>query len=163
MPYIYADPLECTGCRICELICSFTFEKVLNPKKARVRVRRLEPAIDIPIVCRNCEKPPCVDACPTGAMYKSPKTDIVLVDEKKCIGCAACVDACPFGAVFLHPDKGVAVKCTVCGACVEYCPVGCLKKVQPSRTAVEKQYTYAGKVRRSVVANLKVPEELKSE
>jgi len=140
-----------------------TFEKVINPKKARLRVVRQEPAIDMPMVCRNCEKPPCVDVCSTGALSKSPKTGIVYVKEEKCIGCSACVEVCPFGAIFIHPDKGVAVKCTVCRRCVGFCPVGCLKVVEPETMATEKQQAYVKRVKPSVVEDLNIPEEDKDE
>lgn len=96
-------------------------------------------------------------------MFKSPKTGIVYVDEKKCIGCSACIDVCPFGAIFIHPDKGVAVKCTLCRKCVEFCPVGCLKVVEPETMATEKQQAYAKRVKASVVENLNIPEEDKGE
>lgn len=123
--YLYADPLECTGCRICELMCSLHNEGVVNPKKARLRVTTMEPAIDMPVACRNCSNPPCRDVCPVGAIKKL-QNGFVAVNEKECIGCKACVDACPFGAMFIHPDKQVAIKCSLCGYCVDHCPVKCL-------------------------------------
>lgn len=123
--YLYADPLECTGCRICELMCSLHNERTINPKKARLRVTSMEPAIDMPVACRNCAKPPCREVCPAGAIKKL-ENGLVIVNEKECIGCKACVNACPFGAIFIHPDKQVAIKCNLCGYCVDHCPVKCL-------------------------------------
>lgn len=130
MPYLYADPLECTGCRICELSCAFLHEHVLNPKKARVRVVRREEGPDIPVACRHCEKPVCIDACPEGAIRKIDKTGLVLIDRKKCNGCALCVEACPYDAIFMHPGRHLAINCTLCGFCVKHCPVKCLEIVK---------------------------------
>ena len=134
MPYLYADPLECTGCRICELLCSFYHERVLNPKKARLRVVRLEPGIDKPIACRHCEKPKCVEVCPVEAIRVVRKTGMSFIDKRKCNGCRLCAEACPYGAIFLHPDEQVAIKCTLCGICVKHCPVQCLKIVKGEKT-----------------------------
>ncbi|WP_309493696.1 4Fe-4S dicluster domain-containing protein [Candidatus Hecatella orcuttiae] len=130
MPYLHADPLECTGCRICELSCAFLHEHVLNPKKARVRVVRREEGQDIPVACRHCEKPACIEACPEGAIRKVEKTGLVVINQKKCTGCTLCVDACPYDAIFMHPSRHVAINCTLCGFCVKQCPVRCLEIVK---------------------------------
>jgi len=66
--YFFADPLECSGCRICELVCSFTFEKVIDPNKARIKVIT-RGHLDKPIACRNCQDAPCLEACKSRALY----------------------------------------------------------------------------------------------
>ncbi len=94
----------------------------------------------VPKLCNQCERPPCVQVCPVGATYKTAD-GVVLVNQKRCIGCRYCIQACPYGARYLVPDsdvtptgeKHVADKCTWCyhritrgllPACVEACPVG---------------------------------------
>lgn len=61
-----------------------------------------------------------------GSAYAVAKLMPAVVDESKCIGCAACVQECPFGAISLN-DQGFAVvdkeKCTGCGKCTKACPV----------------------------------------
>ncbi len=98
--------------------------------------------VSLPMMCQHCEKPPCVDVCPTGASFK--RVDgIVLVDKHLCIGCRYCMMACPYKArSFVHepvsgqnPDvprgKGTVESCTMCvhridngqqPACAEACP-----------------------------------------
>ena len=139
MPYLYGDVMKCTGCRICELYCAFIRERALNPKKARLRVERREPAIDKPMACRQCADPPCAKVCPTDALVRNPKTEIVLVNEKKCIGCGACVDACPFGAIWLHPDRKKAIKCDLCRQCIPRCPTGALWVETSEGSAAKKR------------------------
>lgn len=86
----------------------------------------------VPKLCNHCTLTPCVQLCPVGASYRT-RDGIVLVDEKRCIGCGYCVQACPYGSRFIHPTRHIASKCTLCyhritkglmTACVEACPVG---------------------------------------
>lgn len=116
----------CRGCRICELACSFFNFGVFNPKKSRIRVTKLEePGIDIPVVCRQCEKCRPITDCPAGALKKDEETGAVIVDLEKCTGCGICLEACPFGAVSLNPENGLANVCNMCNGspkCVEWCP-----------------------------------------
>ena len=83
-------------------------------------------------LCNQCEKPSCVQVCPTGATYKAVDGP-VLIDTKYCIGCQYCVQACPYGARSLNHVRGTAEKCNWCyhritkglqPACVEVCPTG---------------------------------------
>ncbi|MBI5093675.1 MAG: 4Fe-4S dicluster domain-containing protein [Candidatus Hydrogenedentes bacterium] len=92
-------------------------------------------AFFVPKMCNHCSHSPCVQLCPVGASYRSPD-GVVLVDEKRCIGCGYCVQACPYGSRFLNPETKVASKCTWCyhritkgmrPACVEMCPRGVRK------------------------------------
>ncbi|HLA78697.1 MAG TPA: 4Fe-4S dicluster domain-containing protein [Vicinamibacteria bacterium] len=84
--------------------------------------------------CNHCDRPPCVDCCPTGASHLHDRGAVVLVDAKLCIGCKACLASCPYGARFIHP-QGYADKCTFCihrveeglePACVAVCPTRCM-------------------------------------
>jgi len=84
-----------------------------------------------PGACMHCDEPSCVQACPTGATYKSASDGSVVIDPKLCIGCGNCIKACPYGARFRDPDKRIADKCNYCPerraaglapACVDTCP-----------------------------------------
>ena len=130
----FEDPKDlekiCSRCRMCELICSFHHYNVGNPKRSRIRVLSLGRGVDFPVTCLNCEDPPCMNICPTGALHRPDPGGIVLVDEDLCDGCVMCVNACPVGAINLDPIGGVALKCDLCGGdpqCVEYCPARVLR------------------------------------
>jgi len=136
--FLHADPTVCVGCRICELICSLHWEKTLNPKKARIRVRRVDPGLDVVIACRNCDQAWCMEACPEDALRRNQQ-GVIVVDRSKCKGCSACIEACPFGAIFLNPDTEKAVKCVACGFCTRFCPVNTLRVLTPEELATLKQ------------------------
>jgi Fe-S-cluster-containing dehydrogenase component len=88
-------------------------------------------AFFFPKLCCHCTYTPCVQLCPVGASYRTLE-GVVLVDEKRCIGCGYCVQACPYGSRFIHPVTHTASKCSLCyhrltrgltTACVQACPV----------------------------------------
>jgi len=98
----------------------------------RYKDLKVEKAFFVPKLCNQCTHPACVQVCPVGATYKT-EDGVVLVDEKRCIGCRYCVQACPYGARYFDEERGVPDKCTWCyhritkgmqPACVEACPVG---------------------------------------
>lgn len=64
---LIGDVDRCTGCSICELICSMTKQGECNPKKSYIKVmRNKETDINIPILsveCDFCGK--CVECCPS--------------------------------------------------------------------------------------------------
>ncbi len=95
-------------------------------------VKKVERVFFVAKLCNQCEKPSCVQVCPTGATYKAVDGP-VLIDTKYCIGCQYCVQACPYGARSLNHVRGTAEKCNWCyhritkglqPACVEVCPTG---------------------------------------
>jgi molybdopterin-containing oxidoreductase family iron-sulfur binding subunit len=139
---------RCTGCGACVVACKMENNVPFSsPDEAAEReltwiqlltFRRGSGAWDqtrvLPLMCQQCDHPPCVPVCPTGATYKSEKTGIVAQVYPRCIGCRYCVNACPYTVkVFnwfepewpaemkrgLNPDvsvrpKGVVEKCAFC-------------------------------------------------
>lgn len=111
---------RCSGCRVCELVCSMRNFMQPNPKRAAVRVSGTFPApgkFSITF-CDQCGV--CAEVCPVGAILESD--GCYLIDAELCTGCLVCVDECPQGALFSHKDDEIPFKCTGCGECVAYCP-----------------------------------------
>ncbi len=123
--FVFGDPEVCSGCMICVNVCSMYYFKVISPTRARVRVMRIEPALDFPLFCRNCEDAPCIEACPEKALSRTSK-GIVIVNNGKCNGTGECVKACPYYAIHINEDTGKAIKCIQCGQCVDRCPADAL-------------------------------------
>jgi anaerobic carbon-monoxide dehydrogenase iron sulfur subunit len=133
---------KCTGCKSCELACSFANEKVLNPSGSRIAaITFLEGKYPLPYnfvsTCRQCADAPCLAICPVKAIGRvDDQTKRVFVDKDACIGCGKCIDACPFGAMRYVKETKKAYKCELCGgkpACAAICPSGALeyKKIRP--------------------------------
>jgi len=81
-------------------------------------------------VCKHCHNAPCLEACPTGSLFKT-EFDTVVVQQDICNGCGYCVPACPFGVIDVSMLDGKAHKCTLCydrlkgglePACAKSCP-----------------------------------------
>lgn len=126
---IICDPEKCTGCRICEYICSVTNHKQINPRLARIKVLRIEPVFDVALSCRKCDNPKCLDACARHAISQDPETRTIIIDREKCDGCGFCMEECSFGIISMGLDKRVSYVCDNCKenndgepACVDYCP-----------------------------------------
>ena len=145
------DTRKCsTGCNDCVTACNTEnglkgYDRpetdVQWIRKLKVTDKQTSHVTSLPMMCQHCEKPPCVDVCPTGASFKR-EDGIVLVDKHICIGCRYCMMACPYKArSFVHEDvedqkvhaprgKGTVESCTLCvhrvdndgtPACVEAC------------------------------------------
>lgn len=115
---------NCTGCRICEIICSLSRFNKISHYYSRINVYSFAPGLDIPIICVQCNQAPCVGSCPVGALRKNEQGLVEIFDEE-CVGCGNCVEACSAGAIKIPPGLGKAIKCDLCGGqpnCVDYCP-----------------------------------------
>lgn len=139
---LVVDPNLCTGCRQCEIVCSYLHEGVYWPAVSRVRLVRFEEVCaNYPVVCAYCDKPPCEEMCPTGAMTHDAQTGFATVVERKCIGCKECLVACPLGIVGLHPETKTSYRCDLCGgdpACVKVCTARAIR-YEPLATAVAQK------------------------
>jgi Fe-S-cluster-containing hydrogenase component 2 len=119
------QPENCTGCKSCMLICSFAHTDAFSYKDARVRVAKNESRGEsTPLVCRNCDDAPCIEACPVEAIWREANSQRVILQEQKCTGCGDCVGVCPYLAIHMDDERGIALKCDLCGGdpqCVTVC------------------------------------------
>ena len=114
------DLNKCSGCDSCTVACKYENNVKLGSYWNRVLAvgpTGEYPNIEMywmPMQCQQCENSPCVKVCPTGASYRDPENNVVMVNKEKCIGCQYCMYACPYGVRQFNEDEGVVEKCTLC-------------------------------------------------
>lgn len=129
---------QCIGCLRCEKACVVANSVPAYGWRTKVLHKEVPEAIGqkrefIPILCNQCNNPPCVRACPVTATFKNRQNGIVMMDVKKCIGCKICMAACPYNARYFNEERGAIDKCDFClesrlskgetkTACAEACP-----------------------------------------
>jgi protein NrfC len=131
---------RCIDCERCVEACNKTNSVPEYGYRTRILQRDYPEAIGrqrefIPVLCNQCNNPPCVRACPTKATTKDETTGIVMMHSYKCIGCKTCVEACPYNARYFNEETRAIDKCNFCydtriskgeklTACAAACPAG---------------------------------------
>ena len=135
---IYKD--RCIDCERCIEACEQTNNvpsygyriTILGRKKMGVEASKIIREF-LPVLCNQCNKPPCVRVCPTKATFKDKKNGIIMMKESLCVGCKACMTACPYNARYYNRETESVDKCDFCfrrrlmsgeinTACVDACP-----------------------------------------
>jgi len=137
---------RCTACQACVVACkhenNVPFSTPASAASGRlltwiqlvaVETRSHGGSTPLPLMCQQCDRPPCTDVCPTSATYLNAE-GIVAQIYPRCIGCRYCTNACPYAVKVFNwhtpdwpnpmdglrnPDvsvrpKGVVEKCTFC-------------------------------------------------
>ena len=142
MQRIKVDLKTCTGCQLCEVICS----SIHHPEG---RALRSFSAIKINFdmtsrkdkshVCYQCKVAHCMDHCDTQALSRDE--GIIKYNSDLCNGCNKCIEACPFDLIWILPEQAQIVKCDLCVGqeiqqCLKICPVNAIS-VQSQKTPVK--------------------------
>ena len=131
----------CVDCERCKDACVKTnhvppygFRTTILERRRTLQKDEYETTF-MPVLCNQCNRPPCVRVCPTTATYKDEKTGIVRMISDRCIGCKTCMTACPYNARYFNEEVRAVDKCDFCfesrlskgekeTACVAACPAG---------------------------------------
>jgi Fe-S-cluster-containing hydrogenase component 2 len=114
---------KCSGCHICELVCSVYHFGVASPEKAAIRIHKddLNTSVNTPKVCLQCvdRKMKCLRGFPDST---DPDTA-----RERLLWDRACLEFCPYDAIFPYEDS--ALHCNLCHGqprCVEFCTPGAI-------------------------------------
>lgn len=122
----YIDTSTCTGCKACQIACKdknnlpegLLWRRVIEVSGGTWKPRKQAWLQNIgtyfvSAACMHCERPICVEVCPTQALNQQ-EDGVVLVDQERCIGCRYCEMACPYKALQYDQDSKVMTKCDFC-------------------------------------------------
>lgn len=133
----------CTGCGLCELICSLVHTGTCSPARSRIRILRMEQkGVIAQTFCQQCEDAACIAACPVSAIRKNESAGVIEIDHGLCIMCDACIAACPFDGIYRDETDEQIIACDLCGAepqCVKYCETKAIEFVDKDPAAAEKK------------------------
>ena len=131
MQALQIHPEKCTGCKQCELACSYVQIGAFQPSRSVIRVHVFdEQASFAPYTCFQCDEAWCMQACPVNAIDVDDNSGAKIVLDDVCVGCKLCVIACPFGTMFFDKQADTAVKCDLCAgdpACAHACPTAAIE------------------------------------
>jgi len=135
---LFIDLDICTKgeCKECVVKCSYFYHPFNNG------ILSVAELATYYLICRRCEEPHCVNACPEDALEQQKDKDNMLIRHNMlCIGCKSCSHACPYGTILPENVPYLVHICDFCfdrrekpgePACIESCPYGALalKKVE---------------------------------
>jgi len=126
---VVLDLDRCIGCKSCMAACFYGHQEMHG-----VEFVDIGPAL-LPVVCRQCADPACVETCPAEAMVRDAE-GVVARAMFHCRSCGSCVRACPFGVLSLEKVGHQIAKCDLCQdrlgrglepRCVAVCPTRALR------------------------------------
>ncbi len=115
---------KCSGCHLCEMVCSLVHLGILNSEKSAIRIERddLETSENTPVVCHQCKKMKCL-ANENGAVDAA-------AEKKKFLWHKGRANLCPFKALSVLDET--AYHCDLCGGdphCTKVCTTGAIRLV----------------------------------
>ncbi|WP_048058380.1 4Fe-4S dicluster domain-containing protein [Pyrococcus yayanosii] len=152
---LHVDYSLCIGCETCQSVCEF-----IHNGKPNIRIYYTVSGLPVPISCKHCDKAPCMDVCPAGAIYRD-SDGAVIINPKKCIGCLMCLAVCPFGAPSYDVRIRAVTKCDMCAdrrklgmepACAEMCPAEAIFFGKPEEVEDEIRRRTAEKIARERIS-----------
>jgi Fe-S-cluster-containing hydrogenase component 2 len=116
---IKVDPPKCSGCHLCEMVCSLFHSGIINIGKSAIRIQKddLDTSLNTPLLCRQCKKMKCLDG----------EEGVNTQERKKFIWSHNRAERCPFDALTILGEN--AYHCDLClgnPQCIKVCTTGAL-------------------------------------
>jgi Fe-S-cluster-containing dehydrogenase component len=117
-------------CEKCEAKCSYFYHPV---NYGIISCAELASYV---LVCRRCEEPHCVNACPVEALeQQKDRKKLLIRHNMRCVTCRSCSHACPYGTIYPELVPQLVQVCDFCldrrdkqnePLCITACPHGAL-------------------------------------
>ncbi len=109
--FIDLDVCASGKCKNCDIQCSYFYHPTNNGIISVVELATYA------LVCRKCEEPHCVNACPVGALeQQKEKNNLLIRHNMRCISCKSCSYACPYGTIY---PEHVPLLVHICDFCLD--------------------------------------------
>ena len=120
---IKVNPKKCSGCHLCEMVCSLFHLRIINTEKSAIRIYKddLDTSLNTPFLCRQCKEMKCLNG------EKVMQTQ----ERKKFIWNKARAERCPFNALSVIGKE--AFHCNLCGGnpqCIKVCTPGAIQVIK---------------------------------
>ena len=131
--FIDLDVCAAGECENCVIKCSYLYHR----QTANNGIMSVVELATYALVCRRCEEPHCVNACPVEALEQNEgKENLLIRHNMRCISCKSCSHACPYGTIYPETVPYLAHNCDFCldrrtekgePLCIKTCPYGALR------------------------------------
>ncbi len=116
---IKVDSPKCSGCHLCEMVCSLSHLGIIHPERSAIRIQKddLHTSLNTPLLCRQCQTMKCLDGEAVDLQQ----------ERKKFIWHTKRAEQCPFHALTVLGEQ--AYHCNLClgnPLCVKVCTTGAL-------------------------------------
>jgi Fe-S-cluster-containing dehydrogenase component len=131
--FIDLDVCSMGECEKCVIECSYLYHQQKPGNNGIISVAELA---TYALVCRRCEEPHCINACPVEALeQQKDKNKLLIRHNMRCISCKSCSHACPYGTIYPENVPLLIHNCDFCldrrgqknePLCIKSCPYGAL-------------------------------------
>ena len=144
--FIDLDICASGQCKECEIRCSYLYHQQNSGNNGILSVVELATYV---LVCRKCEEPHCVNACPVEALEQQDKDKLLIRHNMRCISCKSCSHACPYGTIYPELVPLLIHNCDFCldrqdksaePLCITSCPYGALSLKQADAQLPENTF-----------------------
>lgn len=145
--FVDLDVCSAGQCKDCVIRCSYDFHRQRSGNNG---IRSVVELATYAVVCRKCEEPHCVNACPVEALeQQKEKGNLLVRHNMRCISCKSCSHACPYGTIYPENVPFLIHNCDFCfdrredkdePLCVATCPYGALRLVDGDMELDERSF-----------------------
>ena len=131
--FIDLDVCSTGECKDCKIQCSYYYHQQRPGNNGIIGCAELA---TYALICRRCEEPHCVNACPYEALeQQKDKGKLLVRHSMRCVTCKSCSHACPYGTIYPELVPQLVQVCDFCldrrdkpqePLCISACPHGAL-------------------------------------